>query len=114
MTTFQLSPLPATCLFGLARNFYQALATKFHPASQGGHRSFYGIGCFSEETLFLPESTDHPDKAGQKCAILELHKFSEEVVKRIAPKFSAAELALFEQQIKTPAFKDGATHLLMH
>jgi hypothetical protein len=34
-------------------------------------------------------------------------------VKRIAPKFLAAESALFEEQIKTPAFKDGATHLLM-
>ncbi len=56
---------------------------------------------------------DDPEDAGQKNANQEPHKFSPEVVKRIAPKFPAAELGLFEEQIKTPAFKDGATHLLM-
>ncbi len=53
------------------------------------------------------ESMDDPDIAGQKNAKQELHKFLPEVVKRIAPKFPAAEFALFEEQITSPAFKDG-------
>ncbi len=77
------------------------------------YRFLYGVGYFSEETLFPPESMDDPDNTCQKNAKQEFHKFSPEVVKQIAPKFPAAELALFEGQIKTPAFKDGAPHLLM-
>jgi hypothetical protein len=59
------------------------------------------------------ESMDNPDNAGQKNAKQEPHKFSTEVAKRISPRFPAAEQALFEEQIKTPAFKDGATRLFM-
>ena len=39
---------------------------------------------------------DDPDNAGQKNSKQEPHKFSTEVVKRIAPKFPAAELVLLE------------------
>ena len=56
---------------------------------------------------------DDPDNPGQKYAKQDPKKFSPDVVNGIAPKFPAAELALFEEQIKTPAFQDGATHLLM-
>jgi hypothetical protein len=117
MTTFQLSPLPETLLEwpDTITKHLQQSSTQHHKVAKEhlNYRSLYGLGCFSEKTLFLPESMDDPDNPGQKNAKQDPKKFSPDVVNGIAPKFPAAELALFEEQIKTPAFQDGATHLLM-
>ncbi len=113
MTTFQLSPLPATlleCPETITKHLQQS-STQHHKVAKKylNYRSLYGLGCFSEEILFLPESMDdpEPDNAGQTNAIQEPHIVSQEVVNALHRSFRPPNRRCLKSRSKLLLSKTG-------